>query len=517
MDPVLKTGQSVAARRAAAMKKGTLAQSVSARNNVERANTSAAAPIVRGDVPAIRFLGHAGLLIEYRGASLLCDPWMSESGAFLHSQHQYPPNDAIDRNALRSADFLYLSHRRFDHFDREFLATLPKERITVIIADYITDAFANEIADLGFARIVKLADWKNYALADRFDIRLVRNPSLCELDSIALIRAGDTTILNANDCHLAKSEFAKLREQEIGILFAQPSVAMEYLAAHADGEIEQLAIAARTRKESIDAFVDMANGVDAKQVICCAGLPCFLEDDRFHLNFGDNRIALDEKDVLAEIAGKIGGRLHLVLPGDEIDTTGGVAVQRAREFDLANKKEFLREYQARRAASIHAHLASLPPLPVGGVWQFRDFVREIFASSSHVRGKIGALVKFTVTGTNGGVVYVDTRQGAFKTSLVTTARPSHEFEIDSRVARLLVEREATWEDVFLSMRFHARHDLGSHNWPLFAILRYGHDVKRICHVERVLKNGERDTVAAAARQSRTTSLRDAALTPARSL
>jgi UDP-MurNAc hydroxylase len=456
----------------------------------------------------LEFLGHAGFVVRHAGVSLVCDPWLSESGAFLRSWHQFPPNDFIDPRSLHDADFLYLSHRHFDHFDRDLLAAFPKEKVTVVIAEYLTDSFAREVAALGFPRIVPLPDWREHALAEGLTIRLWRDQTLYKLDSIALITAGGATILNKNDCHLAKPDFARFREGRVDLLLAQFSGAMWYPAAYVYPEIRETRITSGIRAALLDMFVDVADGVGARHVVHCAGPPCFLDEDSFRLNFSENGIFHDQGEAFDEIARRIRGRLHLVVPGDTLSIAPGGTVRRAaraRPFDFARKEEALRAMQARRLPATRAFLASLPPLEAGGLARFEAFLRGLFASNRCVRERIDALVRFTVTGENGGALFVDTRGGRFSVSSApppgrapassaAPARGSYEFVIDSAIARRLADREELWEDVFLSMRFRARRDPDFYNWPLFAILQYGHDPALIGHVEEILRKGERDTI-----------------------
>ena len=67
----------------------------------------------------ITFLGHAGLFVETRHGSVLCDPWFTP--AYFGSWFPFPRNDRLDPAAFGRPDFLYVSHLHRDHFDPEFL------------------------------------------------------------------------------------------------------------------------------------------------------------------------------------------------------------------------------------------------------------------------------------------------------------------------------------------------------------------------------------------------------------
>ena len=105
----------------------------------------------------IKFLGQAGLLVESKTCTIVCDPWFSETGGFLARWHQFPPNDHIDRKNLYNADYLYVSHEHHDHFDRKFLESFPKE-VTVILANFQTKDYRDAFRELGFSKIIELND-----------------------------------------------------------------------------------------------------------------------------------------------------------------------------------------------------------------------------------------------------------------------------------------------------------------------------------------------------------------------
>ena len=72
---------------------------VRARSRPTRQNTSCM---------RITFLGHAGLFVETRHGSVLCDPWFTP--AYFGSWFPFPRNDRLVPAAFGRPDFLYLSH-----------------------------------------------------------------------------------------------------------------------------------------------------------------------------------------------------------------------------------------------------------------------------------------------------------------------------------------------------------------------------------------------------------------------
>ena len=64
----------------------------------------------------ITFLGQAGLFVETRAGSILCDPWVNP--AYFGSWFPFPANDGIDPKAIGNPDYLYVSHRQHRQCER---------------------------------------------------------------------------------------------------------------------------------------------------------------------------------------------------------------------------------------------------------------------------------------------------------------------------------------------------------------------------------------------------------------
>ncbi|MPZ15405.1 MAG: Rieske 2Fe-2S domain-containing protein [Chloroflexi bacterium] len=448
-----------------------------------------------GETCSLRFLGHAGFMLQYGHTSLLCDPWLSEGGAFLHSWHQFPPNDHIDREALTDADFIYISHAHEDHFDRDFLRSFPKDHVTVIIAKFASQSFAHELSRLGFPRIVQVHDWEWVPLSRNFSVSVVQDQVRYKADSFLLAQAGPRTILNKNDCHIPEEYFSRLQALDIDLLFAQFSGAMWYPSAYQyEREVERH-LAQGMKREMLDSFVHVANTVAAKYVFPTAGPPCFLEEASFRLNFKENGIFHNQHDVILELTDRVRGNVELLLPGDLLTLSGGgIACVRDRPFAFNDKERALATYRERRAGSIRSYLASLPDPIDGFSEQFLHHVGSLFCASQYVRNKIDAVVQFQLTGPGGGIVWIDTRDGHFEMGTGRAPAPNYEFAIAAPIARLLVDGTESWENLLLSLRFAARCDPDVYNWPLFAVLRYGADPALIAEVERTMRQGESDRI-----------------------
>lgn len=455
------------------------------------------APVIRpsAGTPTVQFLGHAGFLLEFGGRKLLCDPWMSETGAFLHSWHQFPPNGCIDRQKLYDADYLYVSHPHEDHFDREFLASFPKERVVVLIADFITDSFANEFTKLGFRNVVKLRDWQRYSLAQDFTVELVRDQSLYKLDSALIADVAGQTVVDQNDCHLTDAALNRIRERPVALYLGQFSGAMWFPAAYDYSPPRRAEIAAGIRSRLLQRFIRTANILNAGNIVHCAGPPCFLEDDLFHLNVGNDTIFPDQADVLDDLVEGLEGSVHLVHPGDlvAIRPDGSVDISSPNPFDFSRKSEALVEYQKERLRCLSTFNRALSPARPSLLRDFADHLNVLVSASPSLAGTVCAVVRFNLIGQNGGVVRLDGRSGAV-VSIGETPAANYTFSLPARLAQLVADGELHWEELLLSMRVSLSRDPDEYNWPLFAILRYGYEPALLNQIEMTAEDQLRETI-----------------------
>ena len=82
----------------------------------------------------ITFLGQAGLFIETKHGTILCDPWFNP--AYFASWFPFPSNEGVDIEKLKRPDYLYLSHQHHDHFDPQFLRDHVWKEATILLPDY---------------------------------------------------------------------------------------------------------------------------------------------------------------------------------------------------------------------------------------------------------------------------------------------------------------------------------------------------------------------------------------------
>ena len=101
----------------------------------------------------ITFLGQAGLFIETKHGSILCDPWFNT--AYFASWFPFPSNEDVDIEKLSRPTYLYISHLHHDHFDPQFLREHVWKEATVLLPDYPLDLLERALRDIGFTKFIK--------------------------------------------------------------------------------------------------------------------------------------------------------------------------------------------------------------------------------------------------------------------------------------------------------------------------------------------------------------------------
>lgn len=162
----------------------------------------------------ITFLNHASVVVEHEGIRLLIDPWFEgtcfEGGWGL----RYTNEEALDN--AKNCTHLWVSHFHQDHFHRPTLARIREANPGIVFLgnhsfNFQLDAAARKF---GFGQVIPFYERKTVSLNRSFAV--TRYPTQ-GIDNMLLIKAGDTTVLNYNDCvipslsqKLLKRRFGKI-------------------------------------------------------------------------------------------------------------------------------------------------------------------------------------------------------------------------------------------------------------------------------------------------------------------
>lgn len=415
----------------------------------------------------ITFLGQAGIFIETRHGSILCDPWFNP--AYFASWFPFPSNEEVDREKLARPTYLYVSHLHHDHFDPQFLREHVWKDATVILPDYPLNLLERRLRDLGFTKFIQT---KNAEVIEadglRFMVMAMAAPIDGPLgDSTLMVDDGETRILDQNDSR--PMDLDKLNSfGPFDAHFVQFSGAIWYPMVYQFPEKMMQALGRKKRENEMARALRYIKEIGAKFVVPSAGPPCFLDDHLFRFNDFDRDLAntFPDQTVFIEymqIKGLDNGRL--MIPG----TVGTINYGRDKsrpyltvehplpekevQAIFSDKHTYLERYRARQQPVIGAQKASWPRGQVDILDSIRTWFEPLMEQAD-----------LTAVGINGRVLIdCDVQQIVldFHTRRVYAWHDEewdYRFHIDRALLEYcIIHHEEDWiNQIFLSCRFEAQ-------------------------------------------------------------
>ena len=183
----------------------------------------------------IKLFRSATFGINTKDYNLLTDPWLTD-GEYYGSWCHFPYYD-LKKNIkeINSYNGIYISHIHPDHCSETTLKSIDKS-IPIYIHKYHAPFLKLKIENLGF-KVTELENGKTHHLTDSLELTVYAadncNPELCykflgcsnifadkgsqQIDSMAIIKDKNFTILNTNDCPYELSkEFLKIIKKRFG-------------------------------------------------------------------------------------------------------------------------------------------------------------------------------------------------------------------------------------------------------------------------------------------------------------
>jgi UDP-MurNAc hydroxylase len=421
-------------------------------------------------------LGHAGLKVETKSATILVDPWLSPEGAFLASWFQYPDNQHLMTPSLLDATAIAISHEHLDHVDPWFLAQLPP-KTPVLIPRYPSPVLKQKITATGLKKIIEVPQWQTLELGEGTSLFFVSEDSPMNHDSAVVIVDDGEVLLNLNDARLSVAQLRSIRTKVGGVidlLALQGAGASWYPMCYDYPQERQKELSQRKRMAKFSYMERAIAAVESVTVIPCAGPPCFLDPELAWVNsemsegiFPDQQQVVDwlqERDVI---------NMVILLPGDAFDVTEKKkqADPIWQNFSFSNRDSYIQKYAENRAAHITA-LKTRYPEPTTSLWEeFRNYFQHLLAMSPYFNGKIGMRVGFDIQGSGGGQWAVDFRPG-LEGVFEEMGECSYGYRFASRWLPPLLNGELPWEDFFLSLRFQAWRNPDIYNDHLLGLLKF---------------------------------------------
>lgn len=413
-------------------------------------------------------IGHAGIFVETRVGSVLCDPWFNP--AFFGSWFVFPRNDQLSPALLeriRHPSYLYISHLHGDHLDEEWLKANIPRNTPILLPDYPTNELRNRLTVLGFREFISTVNGQELDLGDGLKVAIHVETSITDGpagDSAIVISDGVHRLVDQNDCRT--SDLAALGSHgPVDLHWLQFSGAIWYPMVY-DEPVETLRDLATAKVESqFTRALRYVETLGAAFVVPSAGPPCFLDPDLYEFNvITGNEISIfpDQTAFLSRLDA-IGRHGIMNVPGTVMQLSKDADARTTLHIEhpvaendvraiFADKDAYLRAYQ-------RDYLGWLDEMKKGWAEPTADLVQTLkswweplLMMAPTLRSGIGApcLVRagdleILIDFPKGHVRPFDGEDYGFR------------FDIDRRLVETVVaQRAVDWSDkLFLSCRFRA--------------------------------------------------------------
>jgi UDP-MurNAc hydroxylase len=407
-------------------------------------------------------VGHAGILIETRHGSILCDPWFVP--AFFGSWFVFPRNDQLPsdlRARIERPDYLYVSHLHGDHLDEAFLANHVDRSALVLLPDFPTDELERRLRALGFERFVattagEAMEVGGLEIAIHVETSVTDGPGG---DSALVVADGTARLVNQNDCRL-HDPGAVARHGPVDAQWLQFSGAIWYPMVYDLPDDERRELAAAKVESQFVRAIRYVEAVGARTVVPSAGPPCFLDPELAGLNVvtgGEVSIFPDATAFLERLDKEGIETGVLAIPGTTIDLGPLITVRHPVADDdvtaiFTAKADHLRRYHDDWSAWLAAERASWPAPEPDLAGRLAAWWEPLLASAPSLRAAVGAgcLIR-----SGDEALLVDFPAGTVR----PYAGEPYAFSFDlprPLVERVVAARAVDWSNsLFLSLRFRA--------------------------------------------------------------
>lgn len=429
-------------------------------------------------------IGHAGILIEARQGTILCDPWFNP--AFFGSWFVFPRNDQLPhplRDEILHPSYLYVSHLHGDHLDERWLGENIPRHTPVLLPDFPTNELERRLRALGFDQFVRTVDGEEIDLGDGLTVAIHVETSITDGpggDSALVVSDGVHRIVDQNDCR-PHDTMALRSHGPIDQHWLQFSGAIWYPMVYENTPEETRRLVGLKVESQFSRALKYVEALDAAVVVPSAGPPCFLDPDLFGFNVIDGdepSIFPDQTAFLARLAAA-GRRGAMNVPGTVIECgPDPTPVHPTSETEVraifGDKRRYLEQYQADYLPYLEDLKDSWHQPAPDLVGRLRAWWEPLMTLAPTVCDAIGAPCLLRAGDTDVLVDFPARRVRAW-------AGEEHgfRFEIDRRLVETVVADNAVdWSDkLFLSCRFTA--------WRAGAYNEYLYNFFKSLSVERM--------------------------------
>ena len=245
----------------------------------------------------ITYLGHAGWMIETAHELIIMDPWLSEHGAYDSAWFQYPCNHHLADVVRQKVEdtfkrvYVYISHEHQDHYDKDFLESLPEDKVFLLLPEFSRKFFQQQY-DEWKGGVFFFEDGHKFTLYDGY-LEFYIHDSIREADSAVLYHCAGFNFLNLNDCHIHDrvSEIVRKNGGKLDVLTGHFSGASWFPTCYYEHDRKTYAKKARRNKIArFSTLCKLIEEVKPTRYVPSAGPACFLDLDLMPFNFEDENI-----------------------------------------------------------------------------------------------------------------------------------------------------------------------------------------------------------------------------------
>jgi hypothetical protein len=229
----------------------------------------------------IHFVGHACIVVECGGASILMDPWFF--GKIFNNSWTLLPEPVFDRSLLEKIDYIWISHEHPDHCHFPTLDSLPpefKNRVTILFQNRDCEKMLAAFRQIGYEHHRLLPHREIVPLGDASGAPRVYCYHAGLMDSALAVLGDGQVIFNGNDARISPRECRLILKDidRVDLLLNQFSI-----AGYAGFEPHEKFLAERARRilENVSAS---HRALGAKATVPFASFMYFSSVDNKYVN-----------------------------------------------------------------------------------------------------------------------------------------------------------------------------------------------------------------------------------------
>ena len=416
----------------------------------------------------VTYLGHAAILLQGGGTSLVMDPWL-EDPAYCNSWFHYPPLE-LGIDDIQPVEWVWCSHDHPDHFDPKTLAKLPRDQ-KFLVPQFASGRLMRGLRNEGFTNLVPLEFGVPMRLGDDFEVLCLRTDLVWE-DSAIIVRSGGTTLFNMNDCKLGDELLRQIGEEhQPDIAFVPFSGAIHFPTCYGYSREEMAELCRGRRQGHLDAFVHRIELLCAKRAVPFAGNFALLQRDQVWMN----EPALNNINTPDEAAALLADKLPDVEglqmnPGDRWSVEEGLTRLKPAP-DFSKKMEQVEALAAELAPKIDALRDAEAPARPGLRDHVEKYFRRIANRHPEICGRIAARVVLDARGDHGGCWCLDFSDDGLTVTDCTESDPWNMWmTLPAPMLQLALDGAVCWDELAISFRMEFKENPMQFNRDLWVML-----------------------------------------------